>query len=107
MALILHLSDIHLGPVTEASVFDDYKSEIVPLPERTTRHTLLANTLRELGQTLLREGKTLDAIVVTGDITVANHEAGFAAFTGLLDQLGEVCPPPEKVIVTPGNHDVT
>jgi 3',5'-cyclic AMP phosphodiesterase CpdA len=107
MALILHLSDIHLGPATKDSVFDDYKSEIVPLSERTTRHTLLRNTLRELGQTLLREGKTLDAIVVTGDITVANHEAGFASFTGLLSQLGEVCPPPQKVVVTPGNHDVT
>ena len=80
MPLILHLSDIHLGHAREDSVFDDYKSGIVPLIEKTTRHKLLSNTLRELGQSLQRDGKTLDAIVVTGDLTVANDEAGFESF---------------------------
>ena len=107
MGLILHLTDLHLGSLDERQILDDYKSDIVALPERTSRHTLLRSTLKALGRYLLAEKKTLDAIVTSGDITIANGIDGFEALPDVLNELGEACPPPERIVIVPGNHDVT
>jgi 3',5'-cyclic AMP phosphodiesterase CpdA len=107
MLRILHLTDLHLSSVNNDQVFDDYKSDLVPPAERNTRTSLLRNTLKELGQKLRRDKKTLDALVVTGDITVANADDGFEQLERLLSQLGTSRPPPERIVVIPGNHDVT
>ncbi len=49
----------------------------------------------------------LSAIVVSGDITLRGGEDGFELFTNHLEVLAECCCPPENIIITPGNHDVT
>jgi 3',5'-cyclic AMP phosphodiesterase CpdA len=103
MPLILHLSDLHLGD----QAFDDYKSECVPLEERNNKIHLLQNTLEEVGNQLREDNSRLDAVVVSGDITVANNEAGFEQLSSLLSKLGSSLPEPDRVLVTPGNHDVT
>src|SRR2546421_9122016 len=105
MPLILHLSDLHLGPVETGQVVGDYKNEIVPLADRTNRHDLLRTTLRELGRYLQGESRTLDAIVITGDTTLANDERGFELLPKLLEALGGVAPPSNRVLIVPGNHD--
>lgn len=104
MPLILHLSDLHMG---SNDVIGDYKSDIVSLSERTTRLGLLEGTLRELGKQLKNKKKSLDAVVVTGDITTGNNEEGFKKLPLLLKELGDDCPPNERIVVIPGNHDVT
>ncbi|HET9714151.1 MAG TPA: metallophosphoesterase [Pyrinomonadaceae bacterium] len=107
MSLILHLSDIHLAPVEKDRVFDDYKSEIVPLNERQQRSKLLENTLGALGRALKQANKKLDAIIITGDITVANDERGFKLLPKLIEKLKEAAPPNDRIVAVPGNHDVT
>jgi 3',5'-cyclic AMP phosphodiesterase CpdA len=106
MPLILHLSDLHLGPVEKGQVVGDYKNEIVPLADRTNRHDLLRTTLREIGRYLRGESQTLDAIVITGDTTLANDERGFELLPKLLDVLEGVAPPSNRILIVPGNHDV-
>src|SRR5438552_1383365 len=107
MSLILHLSDLHLGPVSDADVPDDYKSEIVPLEDRTSRFTMLKETLTQLSGAFTKSGTSLDALVVSGDITFANDEEGFRRFEDVLSWLGHNRPEANKIVVVPGNHDVT
>lgn len=107
MALILHLTDLHLGGRPGDQSLDDYKSDIVPYAERVTRQELLKSTLRNLGRHLHKQKKTLDAVVVSGDVTVAGDPTGFLALPGLLAELDEVLPAADHIIVVPGNHDVT
>lgn len=106
MSLLLHLSDLHLGEPTPEDVLDDHKSKIVPPEERTTRQSLIERAIVELGQELDQTGTRLDAIVITGDITSRNSEDGFQRLSALLAKLGNCCPPPERIVVIPGNHDV-
>src|SRR5690348_16655510 len=103
--MILHLSDIHLGAKSPDDVADEYKAEFVPVEERTHRHQLLKWTMEALPEALALSGP-LDAIVVSGDITVGYDEAGFEQFEGLLAQLGDLRPTNNRVVVVPGNHDV-
>ena len=106
MSLLLHLSDLHLGPVRDEDIPDDFKSDIPPLSERTTRYTILEDTLTQLSSQLRQAGEQLDAVVVSGDITVKNDERGFQKLDEVLSWLGDARPTPEKTIIVPGNHDV-
>jgi len=101
----LHLSDVHLGRAERDEVADDYKDEFVPVDERINRHKILGWTLEDLKRVVT--DKPLDAVVVSGDITVANQEEGFEQFEDLLSRLGELRPINERIVVVPGNHDVT
>jgi 3',5'-cyclic AMP phosphodiesterase CpdA len=105
VALILHLTDLHLGNAADDSL-DDYKSEFVPIGERVTRQKVLHSTLTALTRHLGEAGDQLDAVVISGDITYANSTDGFEALAGTLNILGDRLPPPERTIVVPGNHDV-
>lgn len=105
MALILHLSDLHLGKAPLAEIADDYKQEFVPIELRTQRQQILAWTLKSLRDVV--DEQPLDAVVVTGDLTVANHEDGFVQFAKLLEALGPLRPDNSRIVVVPGNHDVT
>src|SRR5437870_1617847 len=105
MGLILHLTDLHLGKAADAQDYGDYKSKIVMPGQRTQRRTLLENTLQEIAVRFGGEGE-LDAVVVSGDITVRNSEDGLKLFEGVLGKLGSMLPPPERIIIVPGNHDV-
>ena len=107
MSLILHLSDLHLGPVRNDDIPDEFKSDIPPLTERTTRYTTLKETLTQLVPQLKAQSKQLDAVVISGDITVANDEKGFQALDEVLKCLNGGAPfPAEKTVIVPGNHDV-
>jgi hypothetical protein len=108
MSLILHLSDLHLGSPSDFQL--DYEDK-VGLGEETgetgdTASDHLNHTLQAIGEALDRDGRKLDSIVVTGDLTKANQLDGYAAFEAVLEQLGDACPPKERIVVVPGNHDV-
>ena len=107
VALILHLTDLHLGDWPEDQILDDYKSDIVPYAERVTRQALLKSTLRNLGRYLRAKKMALDAVVVSGDVTVGGDPAGLELLSGLLAELQDSVPPAEHIVVVPGNHDVS
>jgi hypothetical protein len=105
MSLILHLSDLHLGsPSLLQRDYDDKVGMEEEAGQTNTDH--LAHTLEALGKSLIELGRTLDAVVVTGDITQGNHLDGYEAFAGVLDLLGDVRPEEKRIVVLPGNHDV-
>jgi 3',5'-cyclic AMP phosphodiesterase CpdA len=105
MSLILHLSDLHLGPASAGQRdYDDKFGMGGDEGETETDH--LEHTLEALGRRLVESKRQLDAVVVTGDITKGNHTEGYEAFPRLLDLLAEARPENERIIVIPGNHDV-
>ncbi len=105
MALLLHLSDLHVGALDDTQVTADYKG-FLPLEEKENRVGLLRNSLTALAEKLSADGETLDSVVVTGDVSSKYDEQGFARLTELLDVLGDQRPPNDRVLVLPGNHDV-
>jgi hypothetical protein len=50
--------------------------------------------------------RTLDTVVVTGDVTLRGRKDGYGLLPGLLDRLGSKLPAPNRIMVLPGNHDV-
>lgn len=105
MATLLHLSDLHLGD-EDYPTFADYKVEVIAPGARLGRSTVLASTLRALGEALVREGVPLDAIVISGDVTYQGQPSGFARLPQMLANLGAALPDPSRILVVPGNHDV-
>lgn len=109
MALILHLSDVHLVPTGSdaADEVGDYsKAQLVEPIDRQTRKGLLEDTLSALAVWLENNNRTLDAVVVTGDVTLRGHAEGYDLLPSLLDRLGSKRPAPDRIMVLPGNHDV-
>lgn len=106
MPRILHLSDIHLGDLDEHQELGDYKSDVVPLPERENRIEALRRTLSQLDVRLRADKQQLDAVVVSGDLTLQSSERGFQLLDGVLGKLGASRPPNSRIAIVPGNHDV-
>jgi 3',5'-cyclic AMP phosphodiesterase CpdA len=106
MALILHLTDLHLGDAGNGQEMDDHKLGLIPHDERVSRTLLIRNTLRQLRVQCVQNSETLDAVVVSGDITKNNDPGGYAEFSSVLEELGDQLPPPRRILVVPGNHDV-
>lgn len=91
---LLHLSDIHFrSPDCENLATD------INQPYRT----LLAQDVVEL----CRDGGTVDAILVGGDIAFKGHPAEYRVAQAWLLDLARQCGCPlEGIYVVPGNHDV-
>ena len=106
MATLLHISDLHLGTGDADEEFGDHKVEVVRPTDRQTRLSTLKVTLRALAAGLRATGEDLDAVVVSGDVTYQGGPAGFGMLEGLLAELGDKLPPPSRIVVVPGNHDV-
>lgn len=106
MPLILHLSDLHLVSRAESPPLDDHKFGLIPANTRRTHYDALSLTLERLSERLLEQGKRLDAVVVTGDVSDKNDQGGYEAFLHLLERLGSIHPGAGRVVVVPGNHDV-
>lgn len=106
MSLLLHLSDLHLGNSLAEDELSDYKLGAIPESERHSRVKLLENTLAALATSLKATGETLDAVIVSGDVTTRHRPEGFERLPELLARLGDALPPPERIVVVPGNHDV-
>jgi hypothetical protein len=106
MLRLLHLSDLHLGSKGAWALGDYDKTELIDDRQRLTRHDLLRGSLDALGARMRDAGETLDAIVVSGDVSFQGEEDGFEGLSDLLQLLGDVNPGPGRTLVVPGNHDV-
>jgi 3',5'-cyclic AMP phosphodiesterase CpdA len=107
VATLLHLSDLHLGDGAADEALGDHKIEVIARSFRQKRSTALAATLGALGDALQREGRILDAVVVSGDVTYQGDPKGFEKLPDALAPLGRALPDPSRIMVVPGNHDVT
>lgn len=106
MGLLLHLSDLHLVPPTDSDVTGDYKLSMVSIEQRQRRTSTIRNSLTALGRALEAEGRQVDVVVVTGDVSYRGETGGFALLPELLGCLGTALPEPSQVLICPGNHDV-
>jgi 3',5'-cyclic AMP phosphodiesterase CpdA len=86
-AQILHLSDLHFGTLADAHNF----------------HSQLAEDLRrELSCT------RLDGLICSGDLTLVSSEAEFEAARTFIDLVcGEFGLARERIVLVPGNHDLS
>lgn len=108
MGLIVHLSDLHLGPKGADIFDDDDKANILSDDERRKIRDSAEKHFKKLITKLQGQGRAIDAIVISGDVTVQGSAEGYeqlepflvAAFGGLL-------PSKDRIIVVPGNHDVS
>jgi 3',5'-cyclic AMP phosphodiesterase CpdA len=104
MSLILHLSDLHLGSPSEWQLDHTDKFGL----DRTAGANKIdhvRHALRALGENLEAQGRALDAIIVSGDLTNGNQPDGYQDFPALLDELGDCRPADDRIVVVPGNHD--
>jgi 3',5'-cyclic AMP phosphodiesterase CpdA len=105
MGLILHVTDLHLGMGGASMTTADEKVQIVPKADLDTRVSEAKDVFERIRKKLDR--RKFDAVVVSGDITVANAEGGYAELKGFLTSLGSCLPArQEAIVVVPGNHDV-
>lgn len=103
---ILHLSDLHLGREGAWPLGDYTKTELIDEQQRLSRHDMLRGTLDAVAQRLREAETTLDAVVISGDVSVKGNDDGFAGLDNLLAHLGDRNPGSDKTVVVPGNHDV-
>lgn len=107
MALVLHLTDLHLSPPSNSDAVGDYtKIALLTKDQFQTRTRRLRTTMNALGNYLVDSRQTLDSIVVSGDLTVAGAENGFALVPDLMGELGKALPQADRILIAPGNHDV-
>lgn len=105
MARILHLSDLHLTPGALSATYGDYKTRSIAPTERLDLRKVLKWTICEWVSKEKDHGK-LDAIVVSGDITVGDSPEGWEYLDELLNWFDPVLPDPARIVVVPGNHDI-
>ena len=107
MGTLLHLSDLHLASAQAAGdVTGDYKVDVVLPHERQRRTGAIKESLGSLGSALPPSGTALDAVVITGDVTVRGRQDGIDLLPEVLAELGDALPSPDRILVVPGNHDV-
>lgn len=91
--VILHLSDLHFG--------DDHGYVAPAKPPRVS----LLDRLREVSESLSRQGRRIGIVVVSGDLT--SKGVGFPAAEEFLDELRAALGlTVEHFVITPGNHDI-
>jgi hypothetical protein len=72
-----------------------------------TREPPLELMLRQLGQRLAEEGRTLDRVLFAGDAQNQGKPGGHELVLRLLlDHLGSVGVTADRIVAVPGNHDV-
>jgi 3',5'-cyclic AMP phosphodiesterase CpdA len=106
MALILHLSDLHLTGLATPAVTADHKADVVRKQDSGHRSKLLRTSLHGLGEELRKNNEVLDAIIISGDISDKGSEEGYLELPDVLAELKTSLPTPDRVLIVPGNHDV-
>src|SRR5262245_48277636 len=99
MSLIVHLTDLHLGPRGAATPTDDRKVMVVGDDERMTRRDDAEAAIKKLMAAIKANGKSISALVISGDITVAGSPSGFADLKDFLnDSFGDLLPKASRIV---------
>ncbi|MFJ7440158.1 metallophosphoesterase [Methylorubrum thiocyanatum] len=105
-ALFLHVTDAHIGMSGTPFGRHDIKAQI-PGIRQPTREEVLDLALARLGQRLAAEGCTLDGVLFSGDALDRGRAGGHERLLEmLLERLRHCGVVPERIIATPGNHDM-
>jgi len=80
--------------------------DILKPQERQRKVGLIRSTFQQLASRLRERRDDLEAIVISGDVTVQNDARGFSLLDGVLSELKDKRPANNRVVVVPGNHDV-
>ncbi|NKL12102.1 hypothetical protein GFL78_08895 [Rhizobium leguminosarum bv. viciae] len=105
MALLLHLTDLHLGPGGADKLTVDEKVKAIPQGELETRLDDTVKLIRRVVDKL--NGERLSSVIISGDITVANGREGYSRLKEFFVELAPMLPQDRNaVVVVPGNHDV-
>lgn len=103
MSQILHVSDVHLGDPDDHQWLDEHKDSMASGDRRAQKHVLF-ETLDALAQ--IDAVGTIDAVVVSGDLTNRSGPGGFEEFAEQLVPRLLKLTNPANILVVPGNHDV-
>lgn len=104
--IFLHVTDAHVTGHGVAVKRDDHKVAIQGIAHATREGTLQLLLTRIAGR-LVEEGRSLDAVVFSGDAAERGDLGGHRALLDmLLETLGPVGIAPGRIVATPGNHDV-
>lgn len=98
---ILHISDLHLGPVVGAQYLAHHRVGITS--DRRAQRDVVKVTLEALAGS--GHLAAMDAVVVSGDLTNWNRSEGYEFF-GELTKILLRSLDPSRILVVPGNHDV-
>jgi 3',5'-cyclic AMP phosphodiesterase CpdA len=105
-AIFLHLTDPHVSEAGVAHVRDDAKVTVPAVPAGT-RENVLTRLFTRLGEHLARTGANLDGVIFSGDAQSRGDLGGHELVFGLvIDHLGPFGVTPDRIVATPGNHDV-
>lgn len=106
MALLLHLTDLHLGSGGADKSTADEKVKVIPSHEMDTRLNDTVGLIERIVEKL--NGDRLSSIIISGDITIANKLDGYSRLKDFIERLAPLLPGEKgAVIAVPGNHDVT
>lgn len=105
-ATFLHLTDAHVSQAGVALYRDDLKVVIPSIPAGK-REDALDQLFARLAENLKEGGRRLDAVIFSGDAqhqgAAGGHELVFDLLTRHLGPFGAT---PDRIVATPGNHDV-
>src|SRR5690349_10963903 len=102
----LHITDTHITGEGVPFKRDDLKVRAKGI-DHPTREGALKLTLDRLGERLQDHGHRLDAVIFSGDATLKGAVSGHKALLEiLLGSLGSVGITAERIVATPGNHDI-
>lgn len=102
-ATFLHITDPHVSAAGEPFQRDDRKVDIPGIPNGT-REDVLTLLFQRLAGRLAAEGRSLDAVLFSGDAQNRGGAGGHELVLQLVtDHLGIAA---EKIVSVPGNHDV-
>jgi predicted phosphodiesterase len=100
---ILHISDVHLGEPDDHQWLDAHTGGMAAGDRRAQKHVLL-ETIDALAETGVVD--TVEAVVVSGDLTNRSQSGGFQEFAEQLAPRLLKFTEPKNILVVPGNHDV-
>lgn len=103
-ARFLVLSDLHLAGALKR---DDIKTSGIPGLQHPSRAAAAEELLAAIADHLRETAGTLDAVIFAGDAqdkgSEGSHEAAFALISKYFEPFGISS---DKIVATPGNHDV-
>ena len=105
-ATFLHLTDAHVSEAGVPHARDDQKVKVPGIPP-ATREAVLGQLFTRLAEHLDRDGIHLDGVIFSGDAQSRGDPGGHELVLKLvLDHLGRFGISAERIVSTPGNHDV-
>ncbi len=105
-ATFLHLADMHLTQVGQTMERNDAKVQLQGVSEET-KEQALDLTFEKLAERLWREQNQLSGVLFTGDAQDRGAPGGHdQLFALLMKHFARLGISPQKIVVTPGNHDV-